>query len=503
MANIILLILYASLFLYSFKKFKYILFIRNLKLFLWITSFLFISIYFILTQSSYQLKSKIINTIGINNCNAFQHEITKKFYRYYKIFNQKKSLNEFYISIWSPKFDSYDPDSGWGTRIHKTIYPLTGKNVDILPYGVKGYLMDSTCNADVWNGNSYSFTIIDVPSNLAKNNDTIELTVFCYVSENFNGEWACLTMSINNEGPWAASTFYDIGKKGTWQKLSITQKVSLDQIFISLYFAKLKVNNFSSLKGYVIFAYPSYKNISQQRNISVVNRGSIYYQFSPKKIKELSSSYTFNELYENSIGLSFFSVFTKMNLQIEKDPIRNLASRFISEDTVYIPYKPELNVGIQSERRGDDRILLWKFAIDIWIKEYNLSQKIFGRGFAFLNWYGYYFTGDKTQTGYPHNPFLYILLYSGIVGVLLYIILLYKVFYYYIKYIKEYYLFFIFFLITYFFTFFSGGNPFDPPIMGFFMMLPFFIHYIHQKDNEKKEEETKDSLESAKDKVEA
>ena len=43
-------------------------------------------------------------------------------------------------------------------------------------------------------------------------------------------------------------------------------------------------------------------------------------------------------------------------------------------------------------------------------------------------------------------------------------------------------MFFIFFLITYFFTFFSGGNPFDPPIMGFFMMLPFFIHYIHEKD---------------------
>jgi O-antigen ligase len=87
---------------------------------------------------------------------------------------------------------------------------------------------------------------------------------------------------------------------------------------------------------------------------------------------------------------------------------------------------------------------------------------------------------NKTLSDYPHNPFLSILLYSGLVGLLLFIFLLYKVFFYYSKYFKEYYLFFIFFLITFFFSFFSGGSPFDPPVMGFFMILPFFINYINE-----------------------
>ena len=50
-----------------------------------------------------------------------------------------------------------------------------------------------------------------------------------------------------------------------------------------------------------------------------------------------------------------------------------------------------------------------------------------GGGFNFLSWYGYYFLKDKTKSDWPHNPFISILLYSGIIGLILYIYLLYKV----------------------------------------------------------------------------
>ena len=116
-------------------------------------------------------------------------------------------------------------------------------------------------------------------------------------------------------------------------------------------------------------------------------------------------------------------------------------------------------------------------------KEYNLKQKIFGNGFNFLNWYGYYFYNDKTKSDWPHNPLLSVLLYSGVIGLILYLFLLYRVLAVYIKYIKQYYILFLFFGITFFFSFFSAGNPFDPPVMGFFVMLPFFIDYIHKKKN--------------------
>jgi len=170
----------------------------------------------------------------------------------------------------------------------------------------------------------------------------------------------------------------------------------------------------------------------------------------------------------------------------DKDPLRRWASRFISEDTTYYGYSQNLNVDTVSNNFIGARTMRWQFAWEIYTKEYNWKQKIFGGGFNFLNWYGLYFLGDKKASDYPHNPFLYILLYSGIVGLILYILLLFKGFYYYIKYIKVSYLFFIFFLITFFFSFFSAGSPFDPPIMGFFIMLPFFVHSIHKRDDEQK-----------------
>jgi O-antigen ligase len=168
--------------------------------------------------------------------------------------------------------------------------------------------------------------------------------------------------------------------------------------------------------------------------------------------------------------------------QNDTDPIRNMASKFISEDTTYYPYKANIEATGNLTSFIGDRVLRWEFAYQIFRKEYTLKQKIFGGGFNFLNWYGYYFLHDKTQSDWPHNPFLSILLYSGIIGLLIYCFFIYKVFFYYLRYRKEYPLLFIFFLITFFFTFFSGGSPFDPPIMGFFVILPFFIHSIHKKD---------------------
>jgi len=169
-------------------------------------------------------------------------------------------------------------------------------------------------------------------------------------------------------------------------------------------------------------------------------------------------------------------------IQKDQDPIRVLASRFISEDTTYYPYKANIVLDTISNSFIGDRVSRWEFAFKIFSKEYNWKQKLLGGGFNFLNWYGYYFDKNKTRSDYPHNPFLSVLLYSGIIGLIFYLILMYKVFYYYIKYFKEYKILAIFFIITFFFSFFSAGNPFDPPIMGFLVILPFFIHSVHERE---------------------
>ena len=169
----------------------------------------------------------------------------------------------------------------------------------------------------------------------------------------------------------------------------------------------------------------------------------------------------------------------------DSDPIRTLIAKFINEDTTYYGYKSEIFVDTVKNSIIAQRLHRWQFAWQIFLKEYNWPKKIFGGGFDYLNWYGYYFYKDKTRSDWPHNPFLSVLLYSGIVGLLLYIFLMYKVVYYYWLYRKAYPILGIFFLITFFFSFFSANNPFDPPVMGFLCNSAVFYTLYSYKKNEK------------------
>jgi hypothetical protein len=120
------------------------------------------------------------------------------------MFERETSFSSFYNKIWTPAYDVKDPDSGWGTRIHKTVFPLTGENVEIVPADAKGYLMDSTCNPYVENGNAYSYTELYLINQKVKENDTVNLSVYCYVSKDFNGDWASIILT--NNGSWIAFT---------------------------------------------------------------------------------------------------------------------------------------------------------------------------------------------------------------------------------------------------------------------------------------------------------
>jgi len=129
-----------------------------------------------------------------------------------------------------------------------------------------------------------------------------------------------------------------------------------------------------------------------------------------------------------------------------------------------------------------ERTSRWLYAVEIWKNKYKWYNKLFGHGFDYLGWYGEKYLGNSQVSDWPHNPFITVLLYSGIIGLISYLWLLVKVISLYYKYRKEYTVAFVGFLITFFFSYFSGSSPFDPPIMGFFILLPFFIHSIHKND---------------------
>jgi hypothetical protein len=460
-----------------------------------------LSLFFLFT--GYRFKNKTLQILGTKNIGIVKPEISMKLYRYVSVIVKNVSFYDFHGRLWSVEFDPKNPDSGWGTRNHKNLYPLAGQNVEIVPKGVTGYLMDSTCNPSYYDKINICESFTLVASLKGNPGDKYNASVYCFISDSFKIDMAALSVSAANIGKQEAignvTSTYNFAKMGTWQKLGIDFACNGGDIQIYMSFLKNGVKDFSKLKGYIVFAYPQFEKKSTDTGLlfnylttkstyecKIVNLKKNILEFDNNSVKQNQiRTYSNNKIKYFYSGFFCFpvAILNKFSLpQNDTDPIRKLAVKIISEDTTYHPYKTKIVLGTFSNALAGDRLLRWEFAINIYMKEFDLKQKVFGGGFNFLNWYGFYFDKDKTRSDYPHNPFLSVLLYSGIIGLLIYVFFMYKVFYYYFKYFKEYKILAIFFLITFFFSFFSAGSPFDPPIMGFFVILPFFIHSVHKKD---------------------
>jgi hypothetical protein len=431
-------------------------------------SFLALFSYAFLFLTNYSFKNSTFKLLGTGNVPAAFNRVTKNLFEYIQLFKPNASYSDLYKKIWRPVIDPREPESGWGVRNHKTVEKLSGTNVEIVPEGSKGYLLDNTCNADTREGNAYAYTLI-WNDGINKRNVT-GATVYCYVSEEYDGDYAM--MAFEGIGTQYKRVSYDLSKKGTWQKLSLEFNYEKQEAPVYLYIAKFGVTDFSTLKGYVIFAFP-HINVA---SVSLVS-----------EIHQLNYASFVTIPLRLNLKAKFFSSgdpkITDTVAGYDKDPIRRWTHKFISEDPAYSRLKSRIVIDTIRDNFISMRIVHWNFAWQIFTCEYNLKQKFTGEGFRFLNWYGDYFMNDKTASDWPHNPFLSVLLYSGILGLLFYLFALFRVFYVYIKFIKEYPVIFLCFLLTFFFTFFSGSSPFDPPVMGFFFMVPFLIQHIHMQKN--------------------
>ena len=215
-----------------------------------------------------------------------------------------------------------------------------------------------------------------------------------------------------------------------------------------------------------------------------INEGEGYIINLKQKIDTLNdgwyrvkSTYIFKKEHEN-----FF--FFPINSQVDysKFYITDISLKNLTQIQKYEIQDLNIDKARKESNLSDfGRIDRWSFAYEIWKSKYKWHQKLLGHGFDYLEWYGEKFY-DANRYDWPHNQFITVLLYSGILGLIFYLWFLYRVIKLYVIYRKKFGLIFIGFLITFFFSFFSAGNPFDPPVMGFFVMLPFLIDYVHKKD---------------------
>ena len=410
-------------------------------------------LYFFTFCTSCWIKNRTLENLGVENIQYTKRNITRNFFSYASFFKKDIKYSDLNEIIWASDHDPRDPDCGWGGRNLKKISPLTGENVEIIPSAKSiGCLIDSTS----FKGNKHYKLWQNIKNLelLPGNKYIIEL--YCYVSEDFDG----VKVATSAPGKYVKENTikdktiarYDLNRKGVWQKLTFKFE-SINSGTIWLYFHVLKSRkNQGELRGKVIFAYPVIHKIDTDEH-----KDSIALNVDNRKK---------DALFKTSV-INIESLFKIFNNQL-----RDTTSSYIERDKE-LQHDPNDVIQGRTER--------WKFAWHLFKNEYNWKNKLFGNGFDYLSWYGAYFHEGK-RIDWPHNPFLSVLLYSGILGLAFYLFVLYKAIYYYIKYIKEYYIFFIFFLITFFFAFFSVNSPFIPPVWGFLLMFPFFLHSVLKKE---------------------
>lgn len=348
------------------------------------------------------------------------------------------------------KYDPANPDSYATSNFNKE-YPLTGDNSEILSTNASGYRLDKTAMG-ISRSNRCDF-ISEFNTLNVNSGDSVHAEVFAYVSEDFDGRNVGIRLGGNVKGQ--LTSVYNLSEmKGSWVKLEVDCIASADgRAAGSLIFSKPDVSDFSTLKGYVIFACPEIEIKQKER----------------RHISSISKPVNFIPKFHNA---SFFSF-----LQSEDT---TLTDEIVNENESF-----EFEKQMAGDNFSGPRLNRWRYALHLYTHEYNAVQKLIGGSFSYTGKFAEMFD-DPDGFDYPHNPFLSVLLYSGIAGLMAYLWFLYKAAQYYWLYRKEYWTLGLCFLVTLFFCLFSSNSPFDPAIMGVLTILPYFIHYFHVKESGEK-----------------
>ena len=160
--------------------------------------------------------------------------------------------------IWQTTFDPRYPYTGWASGNYSQVPELTGENIEILPEGAMGAMIDKTVSNTFWNGNAYYHSKLFEKE--ITHGERYLASVYCYVSPDFNGDLVGLFSEGNIKGFKRAH--YDLKQKGNWHKMLTSFYADSGFFSTGLYISKLKANSFDSLNGYIIFAYPELRKIN-------------------------------------------------------------------------------------------------------------------------------------------------------------------------------------------------------------------------------------------------
>lgn len=336
-----------------------------------------------------------------------------------------------YPTIEKIDFNSNNPET-YASGLFDIEKTLKENNSNIVPKIAVGCKYTKKEKGRIWKEACHSTT--QYWSLPVSKGDSVFASIYCYVSPDFNGD----DVRVDIRGDSRAVARYNLKKKGEWVKLTARGVAEKDGIAGGYYlFLKRNASDFSDLKGHVTFAYPE-----------LIVKPAKVFQIESKK-----------KLTESSIGMGMLSL------------LEDSMTDSISEFELKMP----------EDRFAGPRLDRWRYALYIFRHDYGWWQKLIGGGFGYTKKFAKEFN-SKNDYDYPHNPFLSVLLYSGIVGLIFYLWFFVKSLYLYYKYRKAYWVLGVAYIITYFFAFFSSNSPFEPGFLGVLSFLPFIIHYVYSKE---------------------
>ena len=186
--------------------------------------------------------------------------------------DRQKKMGLIYIFIGLLLFSLLLSLSLFAYDSHRSINPMKASSyavgnhsiisAEALPISVPSELVgvDAVCydsSSEGWLGEHGIFQHVPIKFYEIAEFDTVYFTSYCYVSQDFDGTWARISVDGINVGKQAV--YYDLSTKGTWQKLSLSTVCSDGKVSLNLMMALYDKDSFSSMNGRVLFALPHYE----------------------------------------------------------------------------------------------------------------------------------------------------------------------------------------------------------------------------------------------------
>ncbi|MFN8259039.1 MAG: O-antigen ligase family protein [Bacteroidales bacterium] len=146
----------------------------------------------------------------------------------------------------------------------------------------------------------------------------------------------------------------------------------------------------------------------------------------------------------------------------------NNSGKVVPVDSIFSDAKQSKQKNLLFSQRTDR----WIYAFALF-NGYTFNQKIFGKGFDYLEKFRIKFYKPGHEFDYPHNVSLSTLLYSGISGLLIYLLTNLICVYYYIK--QKKYALLAAFLVVAAFIQLSSNSAFELPIYAGLLFLPYLL----------------------------